>query len=50
MLLAGVFDTEIINYECELNGAPIVFQEARNQFAFLLVAMPVESCFEELVG
>ena len=49
MFLTIISDTKIINYERELNGAPIVCLEAWKQLA-LLVAMLVESFFEELVG
>ena len=48
-VLANILDTEIINYERELNGVPIVFPEAWDQFA-LSVAMLIESFFEELIG
>ena len=49
MYLANVLGTEVVNYKRELDGAPIVFSEAWNQFA-LSVPMLVESFFEELIG
>ena len=49
MFLADILDTEIVNDQSELYWSPLVFPEARNQFA-LMVTVLVEAFFQQFVG
>ena len=49
MLLADVFDPEVVYHESELDGPPLVLPKAGYKFA-LVVPVFVESSLEELVG
>ncbi len=49
MFFADLFDTKIINNQCELYGSCVVLPKSRYQFA-LPVSMFVEVFFKEFVG
>jgi hypothetical protein len=49
LFFANIFDAEVINNQCELDGSCVVLPKARYQFA-LLVSVLVEAFFEEFVG
>jgi hypothetical protein len=44
-----VFDSEVVDDQCELNGSGHVFPEAWDQFA-LIIAVLVQTLFEEFIG
>ncbi len=49
MFFADVFDTKIIDNQCELYGSCVVLPKSRYQFA-LLVSMLFEAFFESLLA
>ena len=49
MLLSFVLDAKIIHHQRELNGARVVFPQARHELA-LVVPVLVQPFFEELIG
>ena len=49
MLFTNVFDAKVINHEGELNGAPSMGPQPRDQLA-LVVVVGVEAFFEEFIG
>jgi hypothetical protein len=49
MFFANVFDTEVINNQCELYRSCVMLPKARYQFA-LSVSVLVEAFYEEFVG
>jgi hypothetical protein len=49
MFFVDVFDTEVINNQCELYGSCVMLPKARYKFA-LLVSVFVEAFLEEFVG
>ena len=49
MLFTNVFDAKVINHKGELNGAPFVGPQPRDQLA-LVVAMGIEGFFKEFIG
>ena len=49
MFFPDIFDAKIVNDQSELYWSPLVFPEARNQFA-LMVSVFVEAFLQQFVG
>ena len=49
MFLANVFNSEVVNYECEADRSCVVFPEAR-RLVILVSAMLFEMFLEQFMG